>query len=920
MIFLFFFLKFKSQLKRTRPDIIRALDETLIRAVSDAGGKITGDRFVISAVFNEDAIGFWLDIYILIENMKKNIESSREYFGYSLVITSRIPNSPELLSRFLANHSGVFIDDKAAKKFIPYAKFDKPSQWLKGMKRHKYSSGSFYRINELKVFNNTANDDLNMQNDIIKQLEQDKDCNIIMLTYEYAQARSGLYSFCSRLNGDFPVLSISFGSIGIGSIVDAWSLKIRAVLGTEKLNKTAKNTELDEIERLWELLFRERIRDEVSEYTIRCIRRFIYLVMRNYMYAAFRNKCTPVLVLENMNFASKIITDIILDTLEIIKKENIREFKVFGIADSDISDGKLKNWASLFTKKININDKNRQRIFFPRLSTELWEIIYSISIFGKYFSPEVFSRLFEESDINSAMINRAFSILASLGIIDNIYEPKIINSHIDEYSAAELEQGANKVKEMVCSRLLSWAKRQNLNPCFRLLMIISNLDGLSKIDESLFLKSILSDVINDTVTGIKTAMTNGQFSGIVQEKETVMKYVFETSLSLHSGSADDITQVFSKITDDNLNRYFEANPVIKTQILVNFCSWYIGKTDKNEALKKAKDAILIGQDNNAFCLPQAYRMFSLVCLLQQKPLETIEYIGFAISNAEKNGNYNELSISYYYAAASQFLYGNIFNASKFTQKSIEKSLEAGRCEWADRSYFLEGRIKFELGYYQNALEIFEFIKYTPFGKRTKDKENLLSAWIYRCKVYLGYYDIPKPAGLCFDINFFEIEAAYFSGEYRKVLELANSINHPIKNEFIYTEQADWSSGFAQCEYLFFTNCEIQNRMICLFYSLALCKISTGGIDDSMQGIQNIIRDESLCEIDPWDAFYFFAKYLILEHTGADLVDLSTAVSMAFKRLQRRAGRIEDIETRRQYLNGPRWNQMLSAAAKEFKLI
>lgn len=920
MIFLFFFLKFKSQLKRTRPDIIRTLDETLIRAISNAGGRITGDRFVISAVFNEDAIGFWLDIYILIENLKKNIESSREYFGYSLVITSRIPNSPELLCRFLANHSGVFIDDKAAKKFIPYAKFDKPSQWLKGMRRHKYSSGSFYRINELKLFNNAVNDEPDLQNDIIKLLEQESDVNFMLLAFEYAQVRSGLYAYCGSLNKDFPVLSISFGSIGIGSIVDAWSPKIRAVLGTEKLNKTARNAELEEIERLWELLFRERIRDEVSEYTIRCIRRFIYLVMRNYMYAALRNKCIPVLVLENMNFASKIIADIILDTLEVVKKENVREFRVYGIADNDISGEKLKNWDSLFEKKINVNDKNKQRIFFPRLSTELWEIIYSISVFGKYFSPEVFARLFEESEINSVMINRAFSILANLGIIDNIHEPKIINRHIDEYSAAELDMSANKVKEMVCNCLLSWAKKQNLNPCFRLLSIISGLDGLSKIDESLFLKSILSDVINDTVTGIKTSMNNGQFAGIVQEKETALKYVFDTSLALHSGNADDIAQIFGRITDEILNKHFELNPVIKTQILINICAWHIGKNDKNEALKKVKDAILMGQDHNAFCLPQAYRMFSLVCLLQQKPLETIEYIGFAVSNAEKNGNNNELSISYYYAAAAQFLYGNIFYASKFTQKSIEKSLEAGRCEWADKSYFLEGRIKFELGYYQNALEIFEFIRYTPFGKRSKDKENLLNAWIYRCKVYLGYTDIVKPAGSCFDIDLFEIEAAYISGEYRKVIELANSISHPNKNEFIFTEQADWSSGFAQCENLFFTNSETQNRMICLFYSLALCRVSSDGVDDAIQGIQNIIRDDSLCEIDPWDAFYFLAKYLILEQTGADLVDLSTAVSMAFKRLQRRAGRIEDIETRRQYLNGPRWNQMLSAAAKEFKLI
>ena len=127
MVYLFFFLKFKSQLRKTRTDIVRQIDESLARSITDAGGKITGDRFVISAVFSEETIGFWLDMYILIEDLKKNIESSKELFGYSLVISGRYPDSPEFLCRFLSSYSGVFVDDKAAKKLIPYASFEKPS-------------------------------------------------------------------------------------------------------------------------------------------------------------------------------------------------------------------------------------------------------------------------------------------------------------------------------------------------------------------------------------------------------------------------------------------------------------------------------------------------------------------------------------------------------------------------------------------------------------------------------------------------------------------------------------------------------------------------------------------------------------------------------------------------------------------------
>jgi hypothetical protein len=109
-------------------------------------------------------------------------------------------------------------------------------------------------------------------------------------------------------------------------------------------------------------------------------------------------------------------------------------------------------------------------------------------------------------------------------------------------------------------------------------------------------------------------------------------------------------------------------------------------------------------------------------------------------------------------------------------------------------------------------------------------------------------------------------------------------------------------------------------MITLFQSLALSHLSSAQNEEARHNIQKILRDERLCEMDPCDALYFYARYRILEQSGASSVDMSTAVSMAFKRLQRRAGRITDSETRRQYMNGPRWNRELSLAAKEFRLI
>jgi len=916
MINLFFFLKFKSQLRRTRPDIVRQVDESLARSIFDAGGKITGDRFVISAVFNEETIGFWLDIFILIENLIKNIEVSPEFFGYSLVISSKPPDSPELLARYLSSHSGIFADEKTAKRLVPYAVFEKPSEWLKNVKKRKYGCGSYYRIKELRNFKMTAVRDLEVQNKVFRILQQEGKKNTLLLGPSYLQKRGALISYCEKINDDFPPLKVCFESIGLGSIVDIWSLSIRSLASGQFSGSSA-----EEIDNLWEFLFCERIRDEISEYVNRCVRRFLFLVFEFYLGLAAKKNQIPVLTLENVHLAETNAMDLLLDTLSEVTRNNGQKFLILGTGEDNINKNKMQQWENIFVNIKVIDDIKINTLYYPKLSADLWEIIYALSLFSRYFSPELFQRLFEEDGKNPVMITRAFSILHSLGIIDSLREPRLIKTHFEEYASKILGEKTGRVKALACERLLGWAVRRNINPCFRLLTIIAEMDGVKHIDDLLLLKSISSDIVNKTTKVIDTAMNNGQFDELVKEKAIPIKNIYMTSKALLSGYEKDIENAFIDVQLKNLTSGCDIFPVLKAQIIVNLCGYYLGRHDEREAAEKAKEAILLGQSKNSFCLPQAYRLFSLVCLSKQQVNETIEYLGFALTNAERNGNNHELAISAYYAAAAQFLYGDVFNASHLARKSIEQSLSAGHPDWADRSRFLEGRLELELGHYSEALEIFEGLRNEPYGSMTCDKENLLAAWSYRCKNYLNDFETKKPEPANYDAGLFEIEAAYLSGDYKKAVELSASLKNPFAAEnFLYSEQADWRSGFAQCEHLYFTKGEIQNRMISLFHALSLSRLSKEGNEEAITGIQQILRDEKLCEMDPWDAFYFYAKYRILEQSGASLVDMSTAVSMAFKRLQRRAGRIEDIETRRQYLNGPRWNRELSMAAKEFKLI
>ncbi len=112
------------------------------------------------------------------------------------------------------------------------------------------------------------------------------------------------------------------------------------------------------------------------------------------------------------------------------------------------------------------------------------------------------------------------------------------------------------------------------------------------------------------------------------------------------------------------------------------------------------------------------------------------------------------------------------------------------------------------------------------------------------------------------------------------------------------------------------------RLASTYRALALSRLQSNesAAAEAISIMQKVTRDEKIHDTDTNDAFFFFAQYEVLQNTGSSETDLNTAVSMAFKRLQRRASQIDDIETKRAFLSLNRWNKALGEAAKHHKLI
>jgi hypothetical protein len=327
----------------------------------------------------------------------------------------------------------------------------------------------------------------------------------------------------------------------------------------------------------------------------------------------------------------------------------------------------------------------------------------------------------------------------------------------------------------------------------------------------------------------------------------------------------------------------------------------------------------------------AYRLFSLVNFARQKLDDALEYLSFALEQAEKRDQPEELVSICYFGASINLIYGNLSRAERLANKAEETAFSLGLEKWGGRVKFLRGRLCFETGKYNDALGIFESLNKEQTENGTQSESGALlgisdtiKAWVSRTRVFTGRFALENLCG--HDASLFEIEAAYFAGDYQKAAALAGtflaSIGKAQSQEFLYTEQPDWRSGFCQCEYLFQPEKIQGKRLAWVYRAMAQCanRPSKETKDEILSGIQRFMRDELLPDTDPNDAFFFHGWYKMLKDTEAAQVDLNTVVSMAYKRLQRRAGRIDDKQTRQDYLTLPLWNKTLLSAAREYMLV
>ena len=902
MVQLIFSLRFQSQLRRTRPKLFKDLEKSVIEAITSYGGTVKVEQRLINAAFNRETIGFWLDMLCLMEAVKNVLEkASSELHGHVCIIGENISELDiPLLVRALPSNlwgSGIWCAPGMIESLKSFVDFDKA---LSGEKlTHGYSQ--VRAIRETGDSTEIQTREKNNSEKIRAYLKQGPSRNSIIVGDERIGKLEGLYRYCEEQMKGFPPLLIRFRK-GINPVIclaDALSPEIKKHL-EEKENK--------KLEHLYRILFQERLREELSEFTLKRGKEFFTGLTEAYAAAAEKQSVKPMMILENIQDADAIAMLFIRDIY--ISGPLKKEMKIFGTATKLKA---LESWEEILPRIVKFTPekaKSHGRKILPR---DLWEMGYCSELFKRYFPSFLLPQLLQEEGKNPVMIEKAMTLLLRLQTIEKID----FSGKADE----ELGKDAQAVRDMVRRRLLAWVHDFRLKPCFPLLSALAALGFHG--DENLILESICADLINGTYKSIEKALEDDTFTAIAGKEKSLIS-IIKTQKALSHGNRENNITAFKEALPPGA-----GSPVIQSRLMANSASYYLSINDNHAAADAVKEAMLISQNNNqGHGMARIYRLFSLVEFVNQRLSDAIDYFSFAIENAEKEGDQGELGIASYYAAVAHFVFGNISQARRLAAEAQRAALEAVLPGWADRSRFLEGRLFFEAGHYKEALEIFKELRTGRLENGSENFEQTVDAWIFRSGIYLNNLkENPEPLkGL--DALLFRTEAAFIRGEYRKTLELAEIMEQSeLEDRFDFIEQPDWRSGFHQCEFLLFSQRDHWNRMIHTFKALSNCHLGSGdkqkngppNFDEAVREMQQIIRN-SLPENDPNDAIYLYSYYRILKLSEAPEVDLNTAISLAFKRLQKRASRIDDNETKRSFLFTHYWNSALTAAAKEHKLI
>lgn len=956
-------IRYLSQLKRTRPNDIGRFESKVTGVLKDSGAALRRESGILIAVFNERSLAFWIDLAIALEGIADSLSLvEKELLGRSCVV--RCDPDPSIdsagLCRSLSNQenqTGVWCDAKVAAALSEYAVFREAEDYF-----------ALVRFS-LRNKNRRGYRDWKIREDLAETLYSlhlsdaaHPRCAIAVEGAPSLGKRQTLAAVFDHLSPCVSVLRVSFFGQGQGfsSIADCVAEERLKEIGADDPSaEAALRAQFGSVRAIKAF----RLSMEIPSAPRAAFSSFFSAFIGAWVSAVEKQRI-PVFVVENAHLADsysrallravfaeqvsqgrshlvaagtgdEAFHELFVGRFRILRVEPPRsdEWKPlidsvraeYGMpqADSDLVDRCVAEAAAN-----GISSGFRRAIGWrqtaagipqephPHLTNDLLEVAYTVALFSELFPPDELYAAFSSMSKPREVLPLALTHLAELGLIEDAGDPRPACRGLADFAEKLLGERGKEIRELVRNRLLEAIKSKRLYNSYEASVRLVALGGSPDLNQ--ILDAVVDGVLRGESEAVESALRDGSFLRTVgTEAAESLSDIFRSRKALVSGDENQVREVFSSPQPTSFPHFRYQAYSLLDRASFAFSSDQLDSASTSQAADAAKRALLLLQDSpSSKGLSRAYRLLGETALSRELISEAVDYFSFSAESSERSDEPYEALLASVNGSCTQFLLGNISKSERCALDAERSARDLYQDEWLCWARFMRARVQFEIGSYSLAAQSFSVLA----GQN--ETVPLFRSWRDRALAYSDSAIGPSFTDQTDDSMLFRVEAAFLRGAYEEAVREADAyLSLPVASRIRNPERVDWSSGFSLIEDRAIgrkDSSRVVRRLVRVFRAYALSKIDRA--DESVAELQRIVKEEPISDLDPYDSFYFWTLSVALKTAGASAVDSGTMLSIAFKRLQRRASRIDDPESKRSYVSANRWNKALYADAKAVYLI
>lgn len=316
--------------------------------------------------------------------------------------------------------------------------------------------------------------------------------------------------------------------------------------------------------------------------------------------------------------------------------------------------------------------------------------------------------------------------------------------------------------------------------------------------------------------------------------------------------------------------------------------------------------------------------------------DTTAYLEYAAEDADKMRDPDARMRCLFDFAAVHFLSGN-FSAALMNIRKLRKTASAVYDKgWEAVAMFLEGKFHFSIGSYREAEKQFQHTENFCACFDIAKAFPLCRTWASRSRIYQTKnpreYDTLKnlaaevPEAWLFCLEEVAKTGRIVSGDIQRGPDLSD-FPAEIKNEscsasYNFPEAWSWAGSFALAEDRFLCGTKGGGMLRTLYSAFyAYCSSLCGGdLKTARHTIAGCAGDSQSVATPHTFIFHYLCYDIENKISGRNSSDSLAFLSRSFKSMQVVANNISDTAVREKFLQGPYWNALLYAAARENNLI